>query len=696
MLPLMLSYKLLCFPFIRLVLCSAGEIFFQMNTLLRFLLLFFIVAVAPAVGHTASAQERIDLSPLTSVAMLPAAENVAARLQSLSSDTGKIWTNASEFRRTNKWDGSGEYWYKLDLKNIAADRFQIPVIVMPFVIQALSVYSDGREIYSWGLFRPDGRIGFRGYPIHLIPVKNVNLNQPLYIRVGSGGANIGIIDGIFLAERGHVTESYFWLGLPNLGLFILALLIGSLSLFAFAAIRENKTLLAYGLFAIVIGTFVGSHSYTLRLFTDWAKLRHSTELFSLYLSGLTFSFYLDTIFGHIDKYRILNKSWKFYALFAVAAAFGELTQWAPLFKWLRPWQLITALIFLTVPYFTVKSMLSKSVESYFVGGGLLAFTMASFAGVIFSVGGGAVTAPIFHFFIISGVFLLLVGLGGLIVYRHYDTNRRVIEYQKETAIIREAQARQEKDMEAARAVQQTLLPLSLRFPGFETAAHWTTADQTGGDWYSGYFDEKSGVAYLFLGDVTGHGFASALVTGLAHGAVSSVFKLYENDSSLSPAERLQRIARGVNHVVFESASRSVRAMSMVCLAMNSATGDIHLINCGHPQVYLIKQNKVDVLLGSGSLLGFHAEPEFEVKEYKMDEGDRLFVYTDGVLENGRNEGKAVSFAKLRRALNQSQKSLTEIHSEVVSLLKNTWQDAPIEDDYTLVLMQWGQTRSVVT
>ena len=495
---------------------------------------------------------------------------------------------------------------------------------------------------------------------------------------------------MFLAERGNVTESYFWLGLPNLGLFILALLIGSLSLFAFLATRENKTLLAYGLFAIVIGTFVGSHSHTLRLSTDCAKARHSTELFSLYLSGLTFSYYLDTIFGNIDKYRILNKSWKFYALFAFGAALGELTQWAPLFKWLRPWQMITAIIFLTVPYFTIKSMFSKSVESYFVGGGLIAFTVASFAGVMFSVGGGAVTAPIFHFFIISGVFLLLVGLGGLLVYRHYDTNRRVIQYQKETAVIREAQARQEKDMEAARAVQQTLLPLSLRFPGFETAAHWSTADQTGGDWYSGYFDDNAGIAYLFLGDVTGHGFASALVTGLAHGAVSSVFKLYSKESALKPDELLIRIARAVNHVVHESASRSVRAMSMVCLALNSKTGEIHMINCGHPQVYLINNDKVEVLLGSGSLLGFHAEPEFEVKTYSMERGNRLFVYTDGVLENGRNAGKAVSFAKLRRVLKQSDKPLSEMHSEVVSLLKTTWQDAPLEDDYTLVLMQWGE------
>ncbi len=672
-----------------------GELF-AMNTLGRILLLVLCFLFTVSGVSVAHAQERIDLAPMMSVTMLPATDDALDRVRKLNSDNSIVWTGVNDFRRTNKWDGSGEYWYKLSLKDLRTDQFQIPVIVMPFVIQALSVYAGERQIYSWGLFQSGGRIGFRGYPIHLISLKDLNIQEPLFIRVGSGGANIGIIDGIFMGERGLVTESYFWLGLPNLGLFVLALLIGSLSLFAFAAIRDNKTLLAYGLFAIVIGTFVGSHSYTLRLSPDWAKVRHSTELFSLYLSGLTFSFYLDTIFRHIDKFRILNKSWKFYAIFALAAALGELTQWAPLFKWLRPWQLITALIFLSVPYFTIKSMLTKSVESYFVGGGLLAFTAASFAGVLFSVRGGAVTAPIFHFFIISGVFMLLVGLGGLIVYRHYDTNRRVIEYQQEAATIREAQARQEKDMEAARAVQQTLLPSSLRFPGFETAAHWTTADQTGGDWYSGYFDDKAGVAYLFLGDVTGHGFASALVTGLAHGAVSSVFKLYETDTSLSPAERLLRIARGVNHVVFESAARSVRAMSMVCLAMNSVTGDIHLINCGHPQVYLIKQNSVEVLIGSGSLLGFYAEPEFEVKEYKMDVGDRLFVYTDGVLENGRNSGKAVSFAKLRRTLNQSQKSLQDIHSDVVNLLKSTWQDSPIEDDYTLVLMQWGQTRSVAT
>lgn len=667
----------------------------------RVLLILLLLATVNTFLSTASADSnppRIDMNPALRVIALPRSNDLQEQLAKVSA-TEEGWLAPQDFKTKQKWNGTDELWYKLSLSESQIAQYQVPVLILPFVIQSLSVFSEGKEFYSWGIFKPDGKIGFRGYPIHLVPLLGLKKNEnSIYIRVGSGGANIGLIDGAFVAERSAVVESFFWLGLPNLALFVLALLLACLSFSAFIVTRKNITLLAYALFALSIGTFVGSHSYTLRLSTDWAKLRHSTELMSLYLSGLTFSFYLDTIFASIDKFRILNKSWKFCAVFAVCAALGEITQWAPLFKWLRPWQFFTALIFLSVPYFTVKSMFSKSVESYFVGGGLIAFTVASFAGVVFSVGGGAVTAPIFHFFIISGVFLLLAGLGGLLVYRHYDTNRKIIQYQSEALNIREAQARQEKDMEAARAVQQTLLPLSLNFPGFDTVAHWSTADQTGGDWYTGHFDEKSNIAYLFMGDVTGHGFASALVTGLAHGAVSSVFKLSQNETQIQPGELLLRIAHAVNNVVLESASRSVRAMSMICLALNSETGEIHLLNCGHPQVYLIKSNKLEVLIGMGSLLGFNEIPTFEVKRYEMEPGDRLFVYTDGILENGRTSGKSISFAKLRRMLSNREKPVAQTSTDILELLKSSWQDAPIDDDYTMILMQWGenQVRSLAT
>lgn len=214
------------------------------------------------------------------------------------------WSSTYEFKKSHRWNGKDELWYRIKISKESVQQFQVPVMVLPFVIQALVVYASERDVYSWGRFESDGRVGFKGYPIHMIPLNNINLDSPLYLRVGSGGANVGLIDGAFLGESATVRESYFWLGLPNLALWVLAMLIGFMSLFLYTATRENKTLLAYGLFALTIGTFVGSHSYTLRLATDWAKIRHSTELLSLYLSGLTFSLYLDTIFSAIDRFRI--------------------------------------------------------------------------------------------------------------------------------------------------------------------------------------------------------------------------------------------------------------------------------------------------------------------------------------------------------------------------------------------------------
>ncbi|MBM3383469.1 MAG: serine/threonine-protein phosphatase [Betaproteobacteria bacterium] len=129
-------------------------------------------------------------------------------------------------------------------------------------------------------------------------------------------------------------------------------------------------------------------------------------------------------------------------------------------------------------------------------------------------------------------------------------------------------------------------------------------------------------------------------------------------------------------------------MSMVCLTLNSETGEIHLLNCGHPQVYLIKNAKMKVLLGAGSLLGFHDTPEFDVKRYRMPPGDRIFIYTDGILENGRTAGKSISFSKLRRTLSQRDKPVFETQDAILSLFKTTWRNAPIEDDYSMILLEW--------
>ena len=66
-----------------------------------------------------------------------------------------------------------------------------------------------------------------------------------------------------------------------------------------------------------------------------------------------------------------------------------------------------------------------------------------------------------------------------------------------------------------------LLPQQMSMPHIEVAGFYAPASQTGGDWYGCHYDEASRIAYFFVGDVTGHGFPSALITGGASGAVSA-------------------------------------------------------------------------------------------------------------------------------------------------------------------------------
>jgi serine phosphatase RsbU (regulator of sigma subunit) len=55
----------------------------------------------------------------------------------------------------------------------------------------------------------------------------------------------------------------------------------------------------------------------------------------------------------------------------------------------------------------------------------------------------------------------------------------------------------------------------------------------------------------------------------------------------------------------------------------------------------------------------------------MERGDRLFVYTDGILENGRTSGKSISFAKLSRILNNRQKPVGQTSTEMRQLMTIT-------------------------
>ncbi|MBL0217535.1 MAG: SpoIIE family protein phosphatase [Myxococcales bacterium] len=144
-------------------------------------------------------------------------------------------------------------------------------------------------------------------------------------------------------------------------------------------------------------------------------------------------------------------------------------------------------------------------------------------------------------------------------------------------------ARIEQELEVARAIQETLVPTaepvdkgSLKFAGF-----YQPAAQTGGDWWT-WSDLVGDKVLLVIGDVTGHGVPSAMITAAAKAACDVARHVHNDDVTVT------RLLEIMNHAIFESAQRR---FVMTCFAsiIDIKKRTITYANAGHNFPYLYRQ-----------------------------------------------------------------------------------------------------------
>ena len=246
----------------------------------------------------------------------------------------------------------------------------------------------------------------------------------------------------------------------------------------------------------------------------------------------------------------------------------------------------------------------------------------------------------------------------------------------------------ENDLEAAKAIQSALLrPLkSISSVAIET--YYQSADQTGGDWYGHYYDQGNKVLYLFIGDVTGHGVPSALVTGVVCGTVQGSLKAATGyGTTLSPEEQLGRIVETVNEAVLESGSPTGRLMTMVFLAINLETGQVNYLNSGHNHIFMRQRERARVVTNIGSPLGYSASPDYTIHSFFLEPHDILFLYTDGLIENHGPDGKVLKAKNLSQLLSDHADP-KKFKEALLASGKEIWQQEPAKDDCSFVIFQW--------
>jgi anti-anti-sigma factor len=201
---------------------------------------------------------------------------------------------------------------------------------------------------------------------------------------------------------------------------------------------------------------------------------------------------------------------------------------------------------------------------------------------------------------------------------------RTRELAEKNALLEQAQAQINAELDVARALQVAILPATFPArPGCDSAARMIPATTMGGDFYD-FIELPGGQIGLVMADVSGKGVPAAFFMAVARTNLRGVAPDYAD-----PGACLAR----TNTVLCTQNPLDLFVTVFYCM-LDPATGALRYANGGHNPPYLRRADgSVEALSGAGGLvLGAMPGVEFPEHQIQLRAGDLLVLYTDGVTE----------------------------------------------------------------
>jgi phosphoserine phosphatase RsbU/P len=210
--------------------------------------------------------------------------------------------------------------------------------------------------------------------------------------------------------------------------------------------------------------------------------------------------------------------------------------------------------------------------------------------------------------------------------------------------LRNLSARIREEVEKASQIQQALLPpQESRFDAITVHACLVTSSEIGGDFYD-YFPLEGGRLGLVIGDVSGHGVQSGMVTTAAKASLHTLI----NRGVTTPAELLH----GMNNAILATV-RQTLLMTCLVAVIDPHRGELTLANAGHNFPYLCRRGagRVEMLNeAAGFPLGFEQNNIYPEAATPFAAGDLLFLYSDGIPECANPDGEEFGYERLEAFL----------------------------------------------
>lgn len=266
----------------------------------------------------------------------------------------------------------------------------------------------------------------------------------------------------------------------------------------------------------------------------------------------------------------------------------------------------------------------------------------------------------------------------------YSMEISVVEYINKITNITAEKERIGAELNVATQIQADMLPsIFPPFPDrkeFDIYATMTPAKEVGGDFYDFFMIDESRVG-LVMADVSGKGVPAALFMVIS----KTLLKNRAQMGDISPAE----ILRIVNNQLYENNNAEMFVTVWLGI-LDIKTGVITAANAGHEfpcvkhngQYELVKDKHGFVLAGIANL-------KYRDYEIKLEKGDALFVYTDGVTEATNSENELFGTDRMVEALNvNTEADCKSTLDNVQVAIDGFVKDAPQFDDITMLCLEY--------
>src|SRR5579872_370199 len=240
----------------------------------------------------------------------------------------------------------------------------------------------------------------------------------------------------------------------------------------------------------------------------------------------------------------------------------------------------------------------------------------------------------------------------------------------------EAERRATQELEIARQVQMKLLPQ--KPPALATLDYAGTCIQAravGGDYYD-FLDLGAGRVGFVLADIVGKGISAALLMANLQAQLRSLSAVLAQDL----AKSLQSVNR-----MFCEATEPNKFATLFIGVYEDATRCLRYANCGHHPPLLLRENALERLTSTATVLGMFEQWECSLAETRLAPGDLLTIYTDGVVEAMNALDEEFGEAGLLQTLRKNRQQCSQAILDAILADVHDFASGEQSDDLTLVV-----------